>query len=145
MFMLMLMPMIILMANALGPVRNVLAGEQVLPGRHATERPEPPFVVGRDFTVVLCRRDFFCQRLAEQLPLERPLLVQGDGQAKNPGLPWRLENQLAILPRQRDLFWQFLVQTPASPTPIIESRVTIFASSSSLSPSVPAGRFGNTI
>jgi len=82
------------------------------------------------------------------------------GHAKRPPLPGLLEHKLAIVARERHLVTEggidggqvagslaHLIAGPrtlGNAVPIMESRVTIAASSSSLQPSVPAGRIGST-
>src|SRR5205807_8091749 len=64
------------------------------------------------------------------------------GQPEDPGLPRGLEDQLAVAPGRRGGAGD--VQLHKRATPIIESRVTRPAGSSSERSSVPFGRSGST-
>ena len=87
--------------------------------------------------------------------------VQGDhGHAKRPALPGLLEHELTVVARERRLVaeggvdrgqvagsWAHLTAgwlALGTAVPIMQSRVTIAASSFSLQPSVPSGRIGST-
>ncbi len=120
------------------------------------ERGEPLAIVRlRLVRVRVARRgaDRVDQALLELRPGERALAVKRDRNAERAALPRIGEHELSVLPRQRDL--------PAHAgdrgvdlcahrgdcglvTPIMQSRVTSLASSSSPIPSVPAGRSGST-
>src|SRR5205823_5960349 len=75
-------------------------------------------------------------------------LDDGSGQTENPGLPRSVEDELAVAPRRGggavDVKLQRHRGAHNLATPIIESRVTSAASSSSVRPSVPGGRSGST-
>ncbi len=104
------------------------------------------------------------QAVAEGVPVEDPVVAERDRHAEDPPLPGGLEDQLAVPARHGQVVAQVLDPLVAHPrprpsvrgrvgargaptfaTPIIASRVTNAASSSSVSPSVPAGRSGSTM
>ena len=94
----------------------------------------------------------------EVIPLEYACLTQMNHQAEEPALPRRVEDQLAVRPRQRGLAVQRVevrkvrcerdghdgVPAVTSAVPTIESRLMSGTSSSAVSPSVSAGRCGMT-
>ncbi len=140
-------------------------GEPSLP-QHVLEGAEPVLVV----RVRLVRRvrcipapDPGDQMPAELLPLDGPRVVQGDDEPEGAALPGLLEDELPVAARQRRLAAERLLErgvrrrrsghaaqaatpvgAPTTATPIMASRVTSAASSSSLIPSVPGGRCGST-
>src|SRR5439155_22163981 len=82
-------------------------------------------------------------------PLAPALLDQRERHAKHASLPWCVEDELAVLARERGFACHAPhlgthVSAHYRATPIIASRVTAPASSSSLAPSVPGGRAGTT-
>ena len=105
------------------------------------------------------------QVVAKVVPGVDLVVAQRDRHAEDAPLPGRLEDQLAVLARHGQVVAQILDALvghrrlrPSSPrprratagaptfaTPIMASRVTSAASSSSVSPSVPAGRSGSTM
>src|SRR5262245_60542529 len=107
--------------------------------RHGPRRPVGPFPCP----------DLGAPPLAELLPREAPRLVQRHRDAEHATLPRRREHELPVAPwrRRRAGEVQRRGHEPgpfAFATPIIASRVTSLASSSSASRSVPAGRSGRT-
>src|SRR5438270_9642693 len=86
---------------------------------------------------------------AEEVPRQPQALDESHGQGQRPRFPRRREDQLAVVARkgagavhEGHVVGQFCSQSRC--TPIMESRVTTPASSSSVIPSVPAGRSGRT-
>ena len=87
---------------------------------------------------------------AEILPAETELLNEPDGHGQHPPLPWRIEHELAVVARQRGDSAHLASLGPnriaqSRCTPIIASRLTSTANSSSVAPSLPAGRSGSTM
>src|SRR5512132_2004612 len=96
--------------------------------------------------------------VTEFAPWRSRALEHDDAKAERSALPDLLEDQLAVRARQRRSYTYRFVDIGESggcthagvswatgtATPIIASRVTIAASSSSSQPSVPEGRSGST-
>ncbi len=130
-------------------------GEQdLLQGREPALVVAPPRRVPLP-VLVLPGRNLGYQLRAEALPLERVALRQRHRDAERAALPGRLEDELPVRPRRRrrrprvgderigDRLRPAHAGTgPGSPVPIIASRVTSAASSSSDIPSVPCGAHG---
>ena len=115
--------------------------------------------------MLLGRRDLGDQAVAEVVPGVDLVVAQRDRHAEDAPLPGRLEDQLAVLARHGQVVAEVLdalgrssslrrvsrgragrcAGAPTLATPIMASRVTSAASSSSVSPSVPAGRSGSTM
>ena len=132
-------------------------------GEQSLERVEPGGVVRGCGGLVLGGR-MDRDRAREVAPEVGPRHVEpiedDHCHAERPPLPGLLEHKLAIVARERHLVTEggidggqvagslaHLIAGPrtlGNAVPIMESRVTIAASSSSLQPSVPAGRIGST-
>src|SRR5262249_10321158 len=136
--------------------------EQALVGEKLLERVEPALVVGRGLAPTLGVPDLVDEVRLEVAPREARVVAHRDGHAEDAALPRLVEDQLAVLPRQRrgafhvgdlsagDGVHARLPQRAAAAgglttaTPIIASRLTSLASWSSPRRSVPAGRSGRT-
>src|SRR5205823_13070837 len=104
-------------------------------------------------------RDVVDEGVPEAAPWVHSLLVERDGDAKCAPLPRSLEDELAVASGERGVALHVRdvgiglgghgqrarAGELTFTTPIMESRVTSFASSSSARPSVPAGRSGSTM
>src|SRR5260370_14561535 len=102
-------------------------------------------------------RDLVYESGTEFIPCVRALFAQEHRQAEGAAFPWRREDELAILPRQRGLALEvgdavvdahraaLSAGMRGRATPIIQSRVTISPSLHSNPPSVPARPSGSTL
>ena len=143
---------------------ELLGGEHARLQQEALEGGQPALVVARAVPVLLGGGDLGGEPIAEGVPGVALAVAHGDRHAEDAPLPRCLEHQLAVLARHRQVVAQVLdplvahrpsARSPAAAplaagaatfaTPIIASRVTSAASSSSASPPVPAGRSGRTM
>src|SRR5262249_33849273 len=135
------------------------AGDKLLPGhdaagvQHLLQRRQPAAVVAPALALgvaTLPRTDGGDQLLAEVLPLERTVAVQGHRQAERPALPWLGADKLAVAAGWRGRAVDVQRRgdghgATTLATPTMASRVTSPASSSSDRSSAPAGRSGSTM
>src|SRR5262249_44029152 len=144
----------------LGPVGQRAGVDQALGAGRPLQRAEPALVVAPALSGrigCLPVTDLADQRLAEVLPVDQSGLVERQRQPERPALPRRGEHQLAVVTRRCGrpggveevgrvgVSSGTIHGAAASATPTMASRVTSAASSSSESPSVPAGRIGKTM
>src|SRR6266446_10897526 len=87
-------------ARALGERPGV---EQALVGEELLERVEPALVVARGLARALGVRDLADEVGLELAPREARLVAHRHGHAEDAALPRLVEDQLAVLPRQRRL------------------------------------------
>ena len=128
--------------------------EQALLDEQGQEPFEPDFVVARS-EIVRWRDAFPGVPGHVEVPASEKAASEGEGE--DAPLPLDVEHRLVRLrPHRPEAVHAAEIVAPvhrfrpsagarASPTPIIESRVTSAASSSSLMPSVPEGRRGTTM
>src|SRR3989442_7715819 len=77
--------------------------EQALVGQQALEGVEPALVVARGLALALRVRDLDNELGLELAPGEAGFVTHRDGHAEDAALPRLVEDQLAVLPRQRRL------------------------------------------
>ena len=124
---------------------ELVRGQHPLFEQEALERRQPALVVPGRVAVPLRLGNLQRQPVPEVIPGELPAVAQGHGHAEDPPLPRRLEDQLAVPARDRQLIAEVLDpsvahrrtppcrgSTETFATPIIASRVTRAASSSSV-------------
>src|ERR671934_185592 len=120
----------------LGLLQQAVGEQDVLQGG------EPALVVAP--VLALPGADLGDQLLPKALPLESVSLRQRDGDSERTALPRLLEDELAVRARRRRRALDVdRHRVSGRPVPIIASRVTSCASSSSDSSSVPSGRSGS--
>lgn len=96
-------------------------------------------------TVGFVSADGLDQPLLELRQFEQPGFGRGQGQREYPGRPWRGKRRRGdIREQRREIAGSRRAHSVTFATPIIASRVTSAASSSSVIDSVPAGRSGST-
>jgi hypothetical protein len=144
---------------------EVLGGDHARVEQEALERRQPALVVARGVAVLVGRGDLGDQAVAEIVPVVDLRVAERDRHPEDAPFPRRFEDQFAVFARHGQVVAQvldprvahrrpsvrYLSVTPGVAgastfaTPIIASRLTRAASSSSVRPSVPAGRSGRTM
>src|SRR5436190_8535170 len=134
------------------PPRNLVRGDHAPGQKQRLQRVEPALVVG-----VIAFGDLRYKSLAKVVPGISAIFAEQNREAEGSALPRRGEDELAVLSRQGGLALEVgdaVVDAHRAPlsagmrgraTPIMQSRVTMPASCSSVQPSVPCGRCGSTM